>query len=173
MRCGPVFKLRAAGYPWGMVWSVRTYSALLLVVTLLAAGLSDARADEQSSERARRAHALAREVMSPFCPGRTLADCPSPDAAALREEIREFIDAGVEKEAILARLEARFGDAIRGVPRSIWGWTFPGLVLLAGAVALVAVLRRISRREAVPDAGPVEDPELEEELERELRARDL
>lgn len=111
--------------------------------------------------------------MSPFCPGRTLADCPSPDAAAVREEIREFIDAGVEKDVILERLEARFGDAIRGVPRSIWGWTLPGLVLLAGAVALVVVLRRISRRGAVPDAGPVEDPELEEELERELRARDL
>ena len=50
---------------------------------------------ETPTEKARAAYALSRELMSPYCPGRTLADCPSPDAAALREEIRDRIEAGV------------------------------------------------------------------------------
>ncbi len=168
-----MFKLGPDGYSPGMAWRVRAYLVAFLLATLFAAGPSEARADAQSSERSRRAHALARDVMSPFCPGRTLADCPSPDAAALREEIRGLIDAGVDEEAVRVRLEKRFGDAVIGVPRGLWGWSLPGLILLAGAVVLVVVLRRISQRETGAAPGPPEDPELDEELERELRARGL
>ena len=30
------------------------------------------------------AYELSHEIMSPFCPGRSLADCPSPQAESLR-----------------------------------------------------------------------------------------
>ena len=67
------------------------FTRVLLILAVLAA---PALAVEDAVERARRAYALAGELLSPYCPGRTLADCPSPDAGALREEIRTRIDSG-------------------------------------------------------------------------------
>jgi cytochrome c-type biogenesis protein CcmH/NrfF len=146
------------------------HQALLLALAtavLLAAVSGPALAQETSSERARRSHALATEVMSPYCPGRTLADCPSPSAGALRAEIRGLVDEGVRDEAILERLEARFGDAIVGVPRGTLGWILPGVILLAGAAILVAVLRRLSARQTAEESE-AGDPEPEQELDRKL-----
>ena len=128
-------------------------------------------ASEEASERARRAHAITRDVMSPYCPGRTLSDCSSPDAAALRAEIRELMAEGVDEREIRRRLESRFGDAILGVPRGRLGWSIPGLVLLAGAGVLVLALRRMSHAEGAEATPPSPERESlsEEELDRELR----
>ncbi len=156
-----------------MLWLMRVLCSAPLLALLLMGTHGDARGDAESSQRARQAHSLAREVMSPYCPGRTLADCPSPNAAALREEVRGLIDAGVPAPDIRARLEARFGDVVIGVPRGFWGWSLPGLMLFVGAGFLVTALRRISRQATGPEPRPPADPELEEELERELRARGL
>jgi cytochrome c-type biogenesis protein CcmH len=145
--------------------------AFLLAVTFAAvssAPLGSGLADEGSSEQARRAHRIASEVMSPYCPGRTLADCPSPRAGELRAEIRELVNQGLDNDAILTRLEARFGDAIVGVPRSILGWTVPGLVLIVGAAVLIAALRRLSSGRT-PQAEPgSEGTAIEKDLDREL-----
>ncbi|MBW2281748.1 MAG: cytochrome c-type biogenesis protein CcmH [Deltaproteobacteria bacterium] len=135
-------------------------------------------------ENARRAHAFVRTIMSPFCPGRTLTDCPSPDAAALRDEIRVQLDSGVSQDVILEQLGQRFGDAIVGVPRSAWGWTLPVLLLVAGAGALIAALRSLSSRssQAVPsDASePRGEPgpqpvrsDLADDLDAEIESRGL
>ena len=53
---------------------MRRRLALGLACVLLAAGV--AHADGWASD-------LANDLMSPFCPGRTLADCPSPQAKSL------------------------------------------------------------------------------------------
>ena len=45
---------------------------------------------------------VANELMSPFCPGRTLADCPSPDAASLRMWIAVQAAAGRSRGACCA-----------------------------------------------------------------------
>ena len=142
---------------------------LVLLCFVLSTEPTHAETGPEDADYARRAHAFSRELMSPYCPGRTLADCPSPDAAALRQEIRELLDAGTEEEVILDQLEARFGQAIYGVPRGFWGWALPGLVLLGGAAFLVSALRRLSDP-GVQQAPPVVDPELERELERELES---
>jgi cytochrome c-type biogenesis protein CcmH len=120
---------------------------------------------------ARRAHAMAAELMSPYCPGRTLADCPSPSAAALREEVRGLIAQGVSEEQIRSTLSAQFGDAIVGTPRSAVGWALPGLVLAAGALLLIVALRRLSAVRAEP--APATDSALEAEIAEELRQRGL
>jgi cytochrome c-type biogenesis protein CcmH len=127
---------------------------------------------EEGAEVGREAHALSRDLMSPYCPGRTLADCPSPDAGQVREEIRTRMRSGESAEAIRADLESRFGAAVRGVPQSVLGWAIPGLLLAAGGLLLVVALRRLSAR---PAPGPVQeaDPELEQRLDAELRKRGL
>ena len=150
---------RADGYPAAM-----RSAALVLVFALLAGnGLAQ---DDLELQRARAAHELSRELMSPYCPGRTLADCPSPDAGAVREEIREALRAGESSNAIRARIEARFGARVIGVPTSTLGWLLPIAMLVAGAVLLGLVLRRALAR---PEFPPRVSAELAARLERELR----
>ena len=139
-------------------------SAALALVFALLAGSALAQEDLELS-RARAAHELSSELMSPYCPGRTLAECPSPDAGAVREEIREALRAGESAEAIRARIEARFGERVIGVPTSTLGWLTPILALVAGAVALVLVLRRMVAR---PALLPRVSSDVAARLEREL-----
>jgi cytochrome c-type biogenesis protein CcmH len=145
----------------------RSLAPLVSLVLLLSAGL--VYGEETQTENARAAYALSRELMSPYCPGRTLADCPSPPAAALREEIRERIEGGASQEEIRRDLENRFGSAVRGTPSGAWGWALPGFVLAAGAVALALALMRLTRRRAGLPEDEAIPPDLERELREELR----
>jgi cytochrome c-type biogenesis protein CcmH/NrfF len=124
-------------------------------------------ATDPDTERARQANELSRNLMSPFCPGRTIADCSSPDAATVREEIRDALATGESPESIRKRIEARFGaDHVIGVPRSGIGWALPIGMLLAGAGLLaVALVRSVKPPRAT--AAPI-SPEMERELAREL-----
>jgi len=142
-------------------------SLLALSLFLLGASLSACNpAEDPESVRARAAHELARDLMSPYCPGRTLAECPSPDALAVREEIRSSLRAGESPDAIRVRIEARFGDQVVGVPRERMGWVLPILALVAGAGALVFALRRVVGRSRTA-VSPL-TPEMERQLTREL-----
>jgi cytochrome c-type biogenesis protein CcmH/NrfF len=143
--------------------------ASLALLTCLLAGLPAGGAiaqDDPEIARARVAHELSRELMSPYCPGRTLADCPSPDAGAVRDEIRAALRAGEPVEAIRSRIETRFGAVVVGVPRSTLGLALPIVILAAGAVVLALVLRRAVAR---PPSGTVVPRELAARLEHELR----
>ena len=139
----------------------------VLAVAFLFCALACSRVDEDPEvTRARQANELSRDLMSPFCPGRTLADCSSPDAGAVRQEIRARLAAGEQPDAIRTRIEARFGDHVVGVPRQLLGWLLPILLLVAGAGGLVWVLRRAVQRPA--PAARALSPELEARLSREL-----
>src|SRR5262245_47420006 len=125
---------------------MRPGKSLVLLLLLLGTSVSACNpAEDPESVRARTAHELARDLMSPYCPGRTLAECPSPDALAVREEIRTALRNGESPDAIRTRIEARFGDQVVGVPREKMGWALPILALAAGAMVLVFVLRRAVR----------------------------
>jgi cytochrome c-type biogenesis protein CcmH/NrfF len=145
-------------------------AAVVALLLMLGAGSAAGQA-VSDPEVARQAHGISSDVMSPYCPGRTLADCPSPNAAALREEVRELLTAGVPEAEVRARLEARFGDDIVGVPRSVWGWILPALALMLGAWALIMALRSLSQRS--PLEATAVDPDLEAELDRELGDQNL
>ena len=96
------------------------------------------------------ANAVAHEVMSPYCPGVTLHDCPSSAAQEMRETIAGWAQDGMTKGAILARLEDEFGPSIRAVPRAegagLFAWLLPGFAVLCGAVAATYLARQWSRR---------------------------
>ena len=66
--------------------------------------------------------ALSHDLMSPYCPGRTIATCPSPNARKLEAQILEQAEAGRSREQIEAALAERF-PGIRGYvgrPELIW-----------------------------------------------------
>jgi cytochrome c-type biogenesis protein CcmH/NrfF len=92
------------------------------------------------------ANDIASNVMSPFCPGVTLHDCPSAEAQALRDRIERWARQGLSEDQILDSLEANYGAAIRSTPPAGDGgwlaWALPGTALVLGLVLGWLLLRR-------------------------------
>lgn len=75
---------------------------------------------------------LSHDLMSPYCPGRTIATCPSPNARKLEVQILEQAQEGRSREEIESALVERF-PGIRGYvgrPELIWGTAVAALVAL-------------------------------------------
>ena len=89
---------------------------------------------------------LIGEIMSPYCHGLTLDDCPTQGAAELRDEIRAWLVAGRTEDWILDELEMRFGPSILGAPRmrgiGLLAWIVPPLFFFFGTVGVLIYLRR-------------------------------
>ena len=126
-----------------------------------------------SEDTADWAYALSNELMSPFCPGRTLANCTSPQAASLRMWITVQAAAGRTRSDVEDELLERYGDVLRPAPRptgfGITAYAFPLIAFLAGGVLVVVFLRRQTRSSAKTTlvAGPM-DPDLERIIDEEL-----
>jgi cytochrome c-type biogenesis protein CcmH/NrfF len=117
-----------------------------LVSTLLAAEVPEPEAERILQE-------LSNDLMSPYCPGRTIASCPSKNARMLEDHILAEAQAGKTREEIEQQLVTRFGT-------DIVGYKPPPLVLygtvLGGALALGLLLvagRRWVRKTATAAAG--------------------
>ena len=131
------------------------------------------------------ANDIADEVMSPFCDGVTLHDCPSEEAAALRDRIERWARRGWEKSRIVDRLQQEYGPGIAAAPPAegagLLAWALPALAVVAGGYAAWALARRWTggRTEdpLSPDPGPpgpTGGPDISEaerrRLDAELRA---
>ena len=96
------------------------------------------------------ANTIAAEIMSPFCPGVTLENCPSDKAVELRARIQSWAEQGWGKDRIMAELEDLYGQSIRAIPpksgTGLWAWLAPGLAVLAGLAAAAVLARRWTRR---------------------------
>jgi cytochrome c-type biogenesis protein CcmH len=94
-----------------------------------------------------------QQVLSPFCPGRALSDCPSQKAHDLKAEIRGQLAQGESAAAVLAGVFARYGDQYRAVPGyagfGLVAWLGPALFLVVGAVVALRMVRRGAARGAV------------------------
>lgn len=78
---------------------------------------------------------LSNELMSPYCPGRTIAACPSPNARKLEDHILAEAKTGKTREEIEQQLVGRFGEEIVGytAPSSVlYGSLIVGLLALGG-----------------------------------------
>jgi cytochrome c-type biogenesis protein CcmH len=118
---------------------------------------------------------LEHQLMSPYCPGRSLVECPSPQATELRMWIQAQEKAGVPRASVEARLFQQFGEQLRQAPRAegwgLWAYLVPGGALLAGGAVVVGFLRRQAVAPAAPSSATApSDPELEREIDRELGA---
>ncbi len=159
----------------------RLFLLALLGLAFLGLSFSLQAAAETRDDDLDWAYAMAHELMSPFCPGRTLAECPSPSAGELRMWILTQAAAGASKDEIEVMLYERFGDVIRSTPRPEgWGLTafvVPVLFFVLGGPLVFWITRRLVRGgPRALAAGPAADvvafdPELERELERELGER--
>jgi cytochrome c-type biogenesis protein CcmH/NrfF len=139
--------------------SLRTFALGFVVVLLAFTVLSVETASAKSW-----GYDLAAELMSPYCPGRTLASCPSPQAAELVQWMVLQEAAGSSQEEVIAILIERFGEEILGAPPAkgimLWAYLFPvlGFVIFGGLVGLV--LRRIVARDRIPADAMTESPSI-------------
>ena len=102
------------------------------------------------------ANDIANKVMSPYCPGVTLHDCPSQNALELRDDIENYARDGMTEAEIMDRLEADFGPAIRAEPSSdgagVLAWILPSIALLiGGGIAWMLVRRWFMRSRGIED----------------------
>lgn len=98
---------------------------------------------EYSEAVVRRSSSIARQTMSPFCPGRTLADCPSEYATAWRRDIREMVDQGLSADEIQKELESRVGGNLSGIPNREASYAVPIAMSLGAALVLYFVFARL------------------------------
>lgn len=121
------------------------YWLLSVVATLLVAVVPGAHAAPADT-----ANWVARNIMSPYCPGVTLHDCPSAEAIALRTRIEGWAEDGMSQAAIMDRLVDEFGPSIRAAPPAegagLLAWVLPGLAVIAGGTVALLVARRWNAR---------------------------
>ncbi len=144
---------------------------------------------ETNDEQARRAAEIYKTTMSPFCPGRTVDACPSPNATAWRDDIRRWVAEGVETDEIRRRLAARSEQDLSGAPSTVLDSVLPIGATVVSLVVLGLLLRLLvkpanpatsSGREtfATKEEGKtsvhekVSEEELEDRLKRELEQLD-
>ena len=128
------------------------------------------RADQGALER--QAHEVFGEVMSPFCPGRLLNDCPSPQAAELKQNIRTQLSQGLSTDQIFSALIDKYGEEVRATPKQsgfgLMAWVTPFLFLGAGVIAIWVWLKG-SRQSSPSESAKIEiDQETRRKIEAEL-----
>jgi cytochrome c-type biogenesis protein CcmH len=120
----------------------------LLVAALLtaAAAVGVCGAGDFSPEVEHEAGKVFGSVMSPFCPGKLIGDCPSPAAVELRETIRERVQAGESADAIRAELYDTYGEVLRAAPTGegfdLLAWLVPPVLIGFCALAILVWIRR-------------------------------
>ena len=151
---------------WIVLWGL-----LIAILPALAFG--------QTVDYESEAQDIFSEYMSPFCPGRLLADCGSSQAAELRDAIRVALANGVRADSIREQLEDTYGSSLRASPRThgwgllAWSAPFVFLILMLAAAGTWIVGQR--KPLAVPESADLgsaytePDPALLEELRDELR----
>jgi cytochrome c-type biogenesis protein CcmH len=142
---------------------------VLALIVVLTAAASAAQPDEIDAKAQR----IFTSIMSPYCPGLLLADCPSPAAFTLRLEVRQRLIAGESPAAIEQDLYNRFGEVLRAVPEpERWGlvaWIVPPVAFVLSLAAVMWFLARVPGQSSSPAPERLAtDPALEERLQHEL-----
>jgi len=104
---------------------------------------------------------LASELRCLVCQNQTIADSNAELAVDLRREIREQVKAGKTDAEILDFMTKRYGDFVLYRPplkaTTVLLWFGPVLLLVAGIVVLVRVMR--ARRRTAEADTPLTDEE--------------
>lgn len=117
----------------------------LFVTVAVAMTTAPSHAQRSGEELNRKAYEIYQQVFSPFCPGRSLNDCPSSKAHDLKVEIRQQLEQGEAPDVVLERVFQRFGDQYRAVPQYTgFGklvWWAPLSFLMVGAIVALCIAR--------------------------------
>lgn len=120
-----------------------------------------------TTDRSGWAYRLPQELMSPYCPGRALSECPSPQADELRLWILGQEEEGFTRSEVEEVLFQRFGDQLLQAPRvegvGLIAYLVPALIILFGGVGLVVFLLRQRSIIMTREAQSLQDSDYERE----------
>ncbi len=128
----------------------------LLFFALLTSPISSAQnIDDQLNTKQRALlNDIESSILSPFCTGRLLKDCPSSAGNDLRRQIKEEILAGTPKEKILENLFKEYGEELHAVPEVTGfgsvAWFAPLVFLFIGLLVIVNLVKRPGAGEDSP-----------------------
>lgn len=142
---------------------MRTVRLLVFILMLGAAGAHAVDPTHfEDPQLEARYRALTHELRCMQCQNQSLADSPVSLAADLRREVRDMLLAGKSDEEIRQFMVDRYGEFILFRPRfsarNAWLWLAPALMLVAGVLVAVRIVRERSRlADEDDDAEPVEE----------------
>lgn len=116
------------------------------IIALASAGLYRSATTESQQLPQDVATSVTKTLRCPTCQGVSIADSPAPVAAGMRKVVEEQAVSGRSPDEIRAYFVDRYGDWVllapprRGVTWLLW--VFPLTILLLGAVATLAFIRR-------------------------------
>jgi len=139
----------------------RTKLLLIATLTLILAACVTVTAQTERSpydeDVLREARSVYNQIMSPYCPGQTLANCGSGAADALRGQIRDRIAAGETADEVIQTLIDEFGMEVKAEPAksgfASLVWLGPIFLLISGAVVIAVYVRRNTASGRGGDAG--------------------
>lgn len=130
---------------------MRRLALLALLLLAAPAAAQDARPNADVAQQA------IDQLRSPYCPGLMLDVCPSPQAALLRDSIRDLAANGEPVDEIVEWMIGRHGEEWRALPKrsgpGLWAWLLPPALLIGGALA-IAYRLRVARASEPPAPTP-------------------
>ena len=120
------------------------YLILLIFFITSHAGAQGATATDDALER--RVQALSEELRCLVCQNQSLADSHADLAVDLKNQVREKLKQGASEKDVITFMTERYGDFVLYRPplkaTTVLLWFGPGLLLLAGLIALFLRLRK-------------------------------
>ena len=124
------------------------------VIALVPAHAADDAALEQRVQR------IAAELRCLVCQNQSLADSHADLAVDLKNKVREQLKQGASEKDVLNFMTERYGDFVLYRPplraTTLLLWFGPGLLLVAGLVALFLRLRRRTTQPVEAELTPAE-----------------
>jgi cytochrome c-type biogenesis protein CcmH len=124
--------------------AMRNYLFLLINLFFCVALAQGAAIEGAALER--RVQTLSEELRCLVCQNQSLADSHAPLAVDLKNEVREKLRQGASEADVITFMTERYGDFVLYRPplkaTTLLLWFGPGLLLVAGLLALFMRLRR-------------------------------
>jgi cytochrome c-type biogenesis protein CcmH len=124
--------------------AMRNYLFLLMYFMFGLANAQSASTADEALER--RVQALSEELRCLVCQNQSLADSHADLAVDLKNQVREKFKQGASEKDVIAFMTERYGDFVLYRPplkaTTLLLWFGPGLLLMAGLIALFLRLRK-------------------------------
>lgn len=148
---------------------IRCYIIMALTFVVLATGCLVAEEPDPAIEK--EVLLISSQIMSPFCPGRLLHDCPSSQALELKGRIREMLLSGKSRDDVFNYLYSLYGPEISALPSmqgfDIYAWLAPAAFLIFG-FCLLAIWLKKKKSETVGAKSEMLDAKMQARIDSEM-----
>ena len=138
-----------------------------MMIALPAAMVSGEVGGKSADEVSRITRQVSQELYSPYCPGQTLAMCPSSNASETRRDIQGMAEEGMGVDEIKQELLTRYGAGYEMVEPSQGDQRGLLMGILGGLVVAVLAVGVMARRQLSSDEEGQMMQDGDEEAEKE------